>query len=475
MPSEIKQFGAQPPRRNWGRLVLTISIGAFLALAIVIAALVSFWRADDQRTFTEIVARLNAIRAAGQPVSVSDLAQLFPDPPQQRDASLLWKPGLDLLSIPEVISDVPLFGDTSLPRGSKLPSPLESGARNLIDQNQRALNSIPWGRLDGAWIGSGFTNGVTRLKTAPLEAMGSLVKILCSKAVLDAEAQRPTEATESLQQAYLIIRTLRADTILHCLVQHRWQELVCQTVERVINRTRVAEPELISLFALLGPSDTSAAKQMLIVERCVEVSMAEILRSNATQLTTGIVSPPRRLLRAYQGRLLFHETDLLQCLVQSERCLVAMGSPLSNALPALFDFERTTRLDQSKLRVLLLDVFKKNRISLMSVQLPVATQLLLPQAVMVARARGAVTALAIERWRLAHDGQLPDSLERLVPSIMPQVPVDPFDDRPLRYKKLPNGYIVYSVGPDFVDDGGKERAASQSESAHGDITFTVER
>jgi hypothetical protein len=34
------------------------------------------------------------------------------------------------------------------------------------------------------------------------------------------------------------------------------------------------------------------------------------------------------------------------------------------------------------------------------------------------------------------------------------VPADPWDGRPLRYRRLPDGAVVYSVGADGVDNGG---------------------
>jgi hypothetical protein len=34
------------------------------------------------------------------------------------------------------------------------------------------------------------------------------------------------------------------------------------------------------------------------------------------------------------------------------------------------------------------------------------------------------------------------------------VPTDPFDGRPLRYRRLADGVVVYSVGDDRADDGG---------------------
>jgi hypothetical protein len=71
-----------------------------------------------------------------------------------------------------------------------------------------------------------------------------------------------------------------------------------------------------------------------------------------------------------------------------------------------------------------------------------------------AQLRCAIAALAAERYRLAHH-QWPDSLERLVPEFLRQVPVDPYDRKPLRYQRLQDGVAIYSVGPDGKDDGGK--------------------
>ncbi|MDP6439797.1 MAG: hypothetical protein QGH74_09195 [Candidatus Brocadiia bacterium] len=89
----------------------------------------------------------------------------------------------------------------------------------------------------------------------------------------------------------------------------------------------------------------------------------------------------------------------------------------------------------------------------------------------LAQLRTARGALAVERYRIAN-GRLPEKLDDLVPEFMGAIPVDPFDGRPLRYKKLEKGYVVYSVGTDRADDGGKEGDGLEEGS---DITFIVER
>jgi hypothetical protein len=80
----------------------------------------------------------------------------------------------------------------------------------------------------------------------------------------------------------------------------------------------------------------------------------------------------------------------------------------------------------------------------------------------LAELRSAVAMLAVERYRLAH-GNWPKSLNDLVPAFLREVPADPFDGKPLRYRRLPDGVVIYAVGFDGTDDGGKlDRGASRS-------------
>jgi hypothetical protein len=74
--------------------------------------------------------------------------------------------------------------------------------------------------------------------------------------------------------------------------------------------------------------------------------------------------------------------------------------------------------------------------------------------------RCALVALAVERYR--RDKQRwPDGLASLVPRYLREVPADPFDGAPLRYRKLADGVVIYTLGPDGMDDGGRlERAGS---------------
>lgn len=67
---------------------------------------------------------------------------------------------------------------------------------------------------------------------------------------------------------------------------------------------------------------------------------------------------------------------------------------------------------------------------------------------------GAIAGLAILRYKQDH-GRFPGSLAELQGKYLKEVPVDPIDLQPLRYKLQDNGFIIYSIGVDQVDDGGR--------------------
>jgi hypothetical protein len=65
-------------------------------------------------------------------------------------------------------------------------------------------------------------------------------------------------------------------------------------------------------------------------------------------------------------------------------------------------------------------------------------------------------ALAVLRCKARH-GTLPEGLDALVPEFVEAVPPDPFDGKPLRYRKAGDRFVVYAVGRDGKDDGGEIR------------------
>jgi hypothetical protein len=88
-----------------------------------------------------------------------------------------------------------------------------------------------------------------------------------------------------------------------------------------------------------------------------------------------------------------------------------------------------------------------------------------------ARLRCVATLLAVERFRLAR-GHWPVTLDELVPAQLARVPTDPFDGKPLRYRRLADGVVIYSIGPDGRDDAGNLNRAFET-PAGADVGFRL--
>ena len=71
-----------------------------------------------------------------------------------------------------------------------------------------------------------------------------------------------------------------------------------------------------------------------------------------------------------------------------------------------------------------------------------------------------LTALALRAYKLEHN-VYPTKLQELVPNYLKQVPADPFGGEALRYKRAGNSYVLWSIGPDGIDDGGTPIQSSQ--------------
>ncbi len=71
---------------------------------------------------------------------------------------------------------------------------------------------------------------------------------------------------------------------------------------------------------------------------------------------------------------------------------------------------------------------------------------------------GVEVAIALEVYRRRHAGRYPATLAELTPDPLPAVPADRITGDPLRYRLVGGKPLVYSVGSNRVDDGGRTPA-----------------
>jgi hypothetical protein len=74
------------------------------------------------------------------------------------------------------------------------------------------------------------------------------------------------------------------------------------------------------------------------------------------------------------------------------------------------------------------------------------------------RARQTQNNLAVAfalAWYQRVNGRYPEKLEALAPKYLAKVPQDRFSGKPLVYRPADKGYLLYSVGVNGKDEGGR--------------------
>jgi len=92
---------------------------------------------------------------------------------------------------------------------------------------------------------------------------------------------------------------------------------------------------------------------------------------------------------------------------------------------------------------------------LASIAIPSLLRARLSTASTDARTRLARLAVAATAYQLENK-KYPATLDDLVPDFIAAVPVDPFDQKPLKMTTADGGLVLYSVGGDGIDGGGVE-------------------
>lgn len=86
-----------------------------------------------------------------------------------------------------------------------------------------------------------------------------------------------------------------------------------------------------------------------------------------------------------------------------------------------------------------------------------------------------LTVLAVLRYQ-KENAKYPADLEELVKNgYLKELPMDPYADKPLVYRKTGESFLLYSVGADFDDDGGVPSKWGQTEQGGDQVFWPVRK
>jgi hypothetical protein len=448
-----------PAVKKFVVLLLLAAAGlVLLGLGLLVA-----WR---MRLASDVNHQLAALRAAGLPTSGQEANAYYTNYPDNQNAAVKMALAFAALTnYPDFRSNdvmrikFPARNESFTPEQSNLFSGYCGMNSNALALAREAIQ-LPHARypIDMSW------GAETRLP--------HLVKLnRLAQAAEFHSLFAPKDSATDIRSIIGMARTLDTEP----LVISKWfrfamTRIAGASLERRLNTAVLGEEDLKSLaqpFALA--SDTNQMANGLIGERALHIpnfrmSWAEInriVRHDDQEPSEPPAAGPQPFLFKFTG---FFERDL-------RFYLAAMQTNISLAAAYPKDLSTISNVEDQ-----ILHTAKKQYYIFSGQLLPAAKSAIIKEATSVAQLRTAQAAIAIERFRLAR-GRLPDQLADLVPQFLPAMPQDPFDGQPLRYHRLDKGYVVYSIGSDGQDNGGRERPADAkyTDKTNYDITFTVAR
>jgi len=434
----------------------------YVLILLILVGLAAFgiyrWRLRSQ-----LQARIDDIRAAGYPVTCAELDEWYSIPPGAKNAAYVI---LDAISYYHDANEaqrevLPIVGEVEpSPRNEAFSAETAEAVARHLTANTQALELL---REASAIKHSRYpVNLAAGINASPPDLRGikSMARLLAIQALYRAENGHAPSAVDSVKSVFAVARSIAQEPmVVSQFTRMSSLLLAAKTVERMLNTVELTDQQLAQLHdVILSAEQFSGLTRAFAGERC---QILGVLREPALYIDSlnsggGMRLRPAALrARKVLGLLDISATAYLDVMAsymeavqRPEHQRIAAANAIQNQDgPARKGRPLLACLMGSFARVFVVDVAR------------------------IARLRAARVALAAERYRLAQ-GSLPDTLSDLLPAYLDALPNDPYDGKHLRYKRFDKGYVLYCIGQDANDDGGKQKV-KRSDNNY-DITFIVE-
>ena len=442
-PSRMKATEA-----HWARRKLRI-VAVVLVLLIVLYGGYRLWLGWQVR------GAIRRISADGHPTQLSQLPDRYQEPAGPNAASIYRNAFDSLVSDEALERRLPYSGQVQLPRrGQPLWSDMVTAIDQYLSANAEALRLLHEAAgVESCWYGGEVTASLGAERWDPISKAW---RLLALQAILTAHRGEPDNAGDSLiAQLRLVASTRHEPLIQSGMVRTSLDLQSIAVLERVLGAGRFEPAQLDRLSHLIADSpDHKTLARAFVVERCLVINSFDEYFSNISR--RGARNRIKVGIRRLTGLI-----DLDK--VATMRLLGDMIEPVQGADDPRLHTVSSMLREQSQLYLVT---------RLVGGRFVEALEL---ATVYTAIKRCALTGLAMKRYQL-DNGEAPRSLDALVPKYLDAVPTDPYDGRALRYARFENRLVVYSVGPDAIDNGGVEQDATGNRYArHTDVTFTLSR
>ncbi|MHC4203986.1 MAG: hypothetical protein ACYSTT_05000, partial [Planctomycetota bacterium] len=415
------------------------------------------------RLKSKLRARIEAIRAAGYPVTCAELDKWYTIPENVENAAHTIIDAFWCYREMGEIESLPFIGQAELPaRHEPLPNDMEAAIARYIADNNEALALLhKASTIEHCRYPLDLSIGLD-IQLNHLHKIRKCIMLLSTNAIWHAENDQSQSAVNSVMSGFALARSLRNEpVIIPQLSRMACYGLSISVLERCINRTVFTDEQLADLdCCLINAEDHSTLACAYVGDRCffLEVLKKPETLKPAVTVDGKQISPLNATFSEFYQAVGLADMDAMKYLDFIERYIEI------TKIPAYQRMKASDALEARLASLSRIHVF-------IHMLMPTLSRTAAIEIRSIAGLRAARAGLAVERYRLAAD-KLPDKLSDLVPVYLESVPEDPFDGNEIRYRKLETGFVVYSICEDLSDDGGKERT---KESKDWDMTFIVER
>jgi len=412
-------------------------------------------------TKSKLHRKIEEFRAAGYPVTLKELDELYTIPEGAENAADYI---MDAISDYNEPNDPMLLNvnewSALFPKGEVLPDKLMRNISQYLQDNQKSLELL---HKAAALEYCRYPIDLSINQNLKYVDIVKMVRLLCLEAVIHAQNGDSESAVDSLICSFNIVDTINdMPLLISHIAEMAYRDFNITTLELVINTTDLTEEQLVQLrdtiTDILGSFDLSYGFKGELCKTIYDIeNISSIIRSDDSGF-----SRPQKVIYSIYNSFGLAKSDGIIYLDIISKYIEACKLPLHERMEAAQQIQNEIA-NISGIHILLQGIA------------PNYARYITRELTNISRLRVALASLAIQRYRL-RNGKLPDSLNELVPEFLEEVPLDPYDGKELRYKKLDKGFVVYSIDEDLRDDNGQEEPKiSNQKPSNWDITFTIKK
>jgi len=403
---------------------LAIIVVGVLVFVVAPATLVAIWMAEGRTILDEELARLDQ----NEPLTAADLEASYQIRGDGEDVTNLWINASSELADPAVQAQanaLPIVGMAA----DSIPPPTDEwekrdAARAFVLNNQASLDQLFRAADAGgnARYPTQFSDGLAMIMNEVQDLRAAARALVLAAHVRAHDGDGPG-ALQALQTNLRLARSLHGyPVIIAQLVRSAIAGMTYSTLADLLPYLQVDDEELAELQLELARDNYDIALyDGLIGERAVGMAVLDDPQRLESELGQRGAGARQWMWWADRDKALY--------LSQMRRVIDASHEPwpdkLTTVNQVIEDYQ--SKVDQA-------GPLMRLQYMLSGLLLPALHSVFHASARSVATRDAAIVVVAIERYRRA-EGELPASLDAIVPTYLDSIPIDPFDGEPLRYSQ----------------------------------------